>query len=262
MSTDEQARQLAARDTHIRQFQAELDQTNLGMLAVHAELAIANQRIADLLAMLSHDIRQPLGVITSYGSLLLEDWDRLDDTDRRYDVTRIVAAASATTRLVEEMLTVIQLDSSALAAHSTAVNLRDAIAEALAATDNSRPGTVTACDPPDLSVIVDPRHLNQMLVNLLSNALKYGSPPIEVAAARRAGTVEISVLDHGDPIPEEFHAHLFERYARADTIAARRQKGTGLGLYIVRQLAEANGGTVTHRRPERGGNCFTISLPA
>src|SRR5690349_6278784 len=253
---------MAGDAARMREFQAELDQTNLGTLALHAELAAANQRIADLLAILSHDIRQPLGVIISYGSMLLEDWDSLDDAARRQDLGRMVSAATATTRLVEEMLTVTQFDTGALTAHPTSVHLPEAVAEALAVIDTAHPEVIVVHELPDVAVAVDPRHLYQMLVNLVSNALKYGAPPIEISVSLRDGAIEITVRDHGDGIPVEFLPYLFDRYARAETEAARRHKGTGLGLYIVRQLAEANGGAVVHHSAEGGGACFTIVLPA
>jgi signal transduction histidine kinase len=259
---ERQTHQLAGGEARVREFQAELDHTNLGTLALHAELAAANQRIADLLAILSHDIRQPLGVIISYGSMLLEDWDTLDDPARRQDLGRMVSAATATTRLVEEMLTVTQFDTGALTAHPTSVHLPDAVAEALAVIDTAHPDVIVVHELPGVAVTVDPRHLYQMLVNLVSNALKYGAPPIEISVTPRTGAIEITVRDHGDGIPAEFLPHLFARYARAETEAARRHKGTGLGLYIVRQLAEANGGAVVHQNADGGGACFTIVLPA
>lgn len=259
---ERQAQQLSDNETRIGQFQAELDQTNLGTLALHAELAAANQRIADLLAILSHDIRQPLGVIISYGSSLLDDWDRIDDPARREDLNHMLHAATATTRLVEEMLTITQLDTGALTAHPTSVHLPVAVAEALAIIDTSRRDTIVVHRLPDVAVTVDPRHLYQIIVNLVSNALKYGAPPIRISATPHDRSVEICVRDHGDGIPAQFLSQLFDRYARADTAAARRQKGTGLGLYIVRQLAEANNGTVTHHTPDDGGACFTVTLPA
>ena len=84
---------------------------------------------------------------------------------------------------------------------------------------------------------------------------------MEITATPAADGVDISVRDHGDGVPAEFVPHLFGRFARADTPASRTKKGTGLGLYIVRQLAEANGGTIAYANHPTGGGCFTVRLP-
>ena len=111
-------------------------------------------------------------------------------------------------------------------------------------------------------MLADPRHLNQILTNLLGNAFKYGTPPVEVTVGGDDDVVDIEVRDHGAGVPAGFVPYLFDRFTRADTPASREKKGTGLGLYIVRQLAEANGGTVTYRDHPGGGGCFTVHLPA
>ncbi len=255
------AGQLATHDEERRKFQAELDETNLGILAVHTELETAHQRIADLLAMLSHDIRQPLAVVSGYSALLLEEWDDLDDGARRQDLGRIVSAASATSGLVDEMLTLTQLDSNRLPTHPAVIDLGSAVAEALALVRIPEPGMVVVHPVPDTTVFVDPRHLQQIVSNLVSNAIKYGAPPVDVTTGTTVDTVTISIRDHGPGVPAEFLPHMFERYSRADTAAARRQKGTGLGLYIVRQLTDANGGAISHHHASGGGSCFTVTLP-
>jgi len=135
------------------------------------------------------------------------------------------------------------------------------VAEALSLVRVPEPGTVRVHPVPDTSVFVDPRHFQQILSNLVSNAIKYGAPPVEVSLGTTADAVTISIRDHGDGVPAEFLPHMFERYSRADTPAARRQKGTGLGLYIVRQLTEANSGAISHHHPPGGGSCFTVTLP-
>jgi signal transduction histidine kinase len=146
------------------------------------------------------------------------------------------------TELVEEILTLTQLDADGLGTRSVTVDARRAIREAAAS-------------------VADPRHLTQILMNLLSNALKYGVPPVEVTVDGR-NPVAIDVRDHGDGVPADFVPRLFDRFTRADTPASRARKGTGLGLYIVRQLVETNGGAVEYRDHPGDGGCFTVRLPA
>lgn len=258
---EQQGAQLAAHEEERHKFQAELDETNLGILAVHTELETANQRIADLLAMLSHDIRQPLGVISGYSSVLVEEWDDLDDAARRRDLDRISTAATATSALVDEMLTLTQLDTNRLPTHPTAINAAHAVSDTVTLVSVPSSDTIMVHPVPDTTIFVDPRHFQQILGNLLSNAVKYGAPPVELSVGTTTDAVTISVRDHGEGVPAEFLPHMFDRYSRAATATARQQKGTGLGLYIVRQLTEANGGAISHHHPPDGGSCFTVTFP-
>lgn len=261
VALEQQDRQLARSAAQTQQFQEELDETNQGLLAIYAELETANRRIADLLAMLSHDIRQPLGIITLSGALLLQQWDDLDEAERRRDLTRIVTAGTRMTELVEEILTLTQIDATDLRTRAARIEVHAVAGEAIATVCDGSPDSVVINDGPECWVLADPRHLNQILTNLVSNALKYGAPPVEITATPAAESVDISVRDHGEGVPAEFVPHLFERFARADTPASRTKKGTGLGLYIVRQLAEANRGTIGYADHPTGGSCFTVNLP-
>lgn len=109
-----------------------------------------------------------------------------------------------------------------------------------------------------LAVRADPTRLLQIVSNLLSNAGKYGAPPLGIDAAADGDTVAVTVWDAGPGVPEEFRPRLFEEFTRAETSSGR---GTGLGLFVVRTLAEAQGGTVEHRHRGGGGSLFTVRLP-
>jgi signal transduction histidine kinase len=108
-------------------------------------------------------------------------------------------------------------------------------------------------------VLTDPLRFQQMLSNLLSNALKYGAPPFLVRINSQGSQVSIEVEDSGPGVPEDFRPHLFQEYSRAPGTSAR---GTGLGLFVVRALAEAQGGSVTYTPREPRGSVFTLTLPA
>jgi signal transduction histidine kinase len=113
----------------------------------------------------------------------------------------------------------------------------------------------------DAEVDVDAVQVRQALVNLLANAARYGRPPVVLAAGTDGAEAWLAVTDHGDGVPEEFVGELFERFTRASSGAAVRHAGTGFGLYLVRRLAEANGGRVDYARAPGGGACFTLTLP-
>ena len=109
-------------------------------------------------------------------------------------------------------------------------------------------------------MVADPRRLEQMVHNLVSNARKYGRPPytLRVRAAADPAYVCIDVSDRGPGVPEPFRDQLFDEYTRAEGTTA---EGVGLGLYVVRVLAEAQGGSVDHAAGPDGGAVFTITLP-
>jgi signal transduction histidine kinase len=117
--------------------------------------------------------------------------------------------------------------------------------------------------PPELPpVSADPARLERILVNLLSNALKFSPPesPVTVSFARRGDEVITSVTDRGPGIPPEDLPRLFQRYYRAPT-ADERQRGVGLGLYITRMLVEAHGGRIWAESEVGRGSTFSFSLP-
>lgn len=99
-----------------------------------------------------------------------------------------------------------------------------------------------------------------MLVNLVGNAAKYGDPPIELHCSRSERHVVIAVRDYGPGVPDGFVAHLFDRFTRADTPSVGGTPGTGLGLFIVRQLVAANGGTISYEPASPRGSRFVVQL--
>jgi signal transduction histidine kinase len=121
-------------------------------------------------------------------------------------------------------------------------------------------GRVTVRIPPGLPPLdVDPDRLDRILVNLVGNALKYSGGEVEVAAERGDGTVRLIVSDRGAGIPAADLDRIFQRYYRGQR---HEGEGLGLGLYIVRRLVEAHGGTIVVESAPGRGSRFTVTLPA
>ncbi|GAA4950313.1 sensor histidine kinase [Actinoplanes utahensis] len=230
-------------------------------LARHAErLEHANEQMADFMAMLSHDVRQPLTTIVSAGELLLDDWSGMSDDDRQHYVSRMTSAGHRADQLVSEILTLAQLDAGALTARPARLDVTHAVREVVTA-QGADPQTITVTAPDHAVAFADPVHLHLLLGNLLTNALKYGAPPVRVTVTPDRDRLLIRVSDQGEGVPAAFIPHLFERFTRAETGVATTKPGTGLGLYLVARLAQASGATIAYQPTDPHGTTFVLSLP-
>ncbi|MBO3736965.1 sensor histidine kinase [Actinoplanes flavus] len=220
------------------------------------DLEAAGQLKTDLIGMLGHEINNPLATIFGHLDLILTGDTLPPPTEE------LVIKVQRTTRrlagIVDEVLALVRIDAGRLTATPRPVRVTDHIHAALATTATA---TATVTCPPGLTATVQPGHLDQILTNLISNATKYGGGVTTIHAHRTdSGPVTIDVTDRGPGVPPEFRDHLFDRFARAASTAAKTP-GTGLGLYIVRELARANGGDVRYRPAPDGGSIFVVSLP-
>lgn len=232
---------------------------------IHAEeigeqLTRANAQIADLLAMMSHDLRTPVAVVTGYGSMARESWDELDDDTRRTCLAKMEGGGWALEQMLTDTLTIAALDAEGLAAHLDVVRVDEVVREVLDANLPDQTAVLASSLEP-VSALVDGGQLRQVIANLVTNATKYGAPPLGVSCRVDGDTAELRLYDSGPGVPSDFVPHLFDRWARADEARRGGQKGTGLGLYIVQRLARSNGGDVRHEPRPGGGACFVVTLP-
>jgi signal transduction histidine kinase len=216
--------------------------------------------MADFMAMLTHDVRQPLTTIVSAGELLLDDWQVMTDDTRLHYLRRMTIAGHRADQLVTEILTLAQLDAGALTARPARLDVPHAVREAVAA-QGAEPQTITVIAPDQVTAFADPVHLHLLLGNLLANATKYGAPPVQVTVTPDRDRVLVRVADNGEGVPATFVPHLFERFTRAETGVATTKPGTGLGLYLVARLAGASGATIDYQPNEPHGAIFILSLP-
>ncbi|MFC4064470.1 PAS domain S-box protein [Actinoplanes subglobosus] len=214
-------------------------------------LEVANQLKLDIIGMLGHEISNPLSAILGYSDLLTDDVDA--DSQAAMAVTVISRQAQRLDEIVREVLSMVSIDAGNLSAVRGEVSLHAGIRQALESTGN----TGVPVTGPDVTLRFNPGHLQQVLVNLLSNATKYagGATGIRIEPAS-GGRVLLRVEDRGPGVPEEFRPRLFDRLTRAERDTAVR--GTGLGLYIVRSLARANHGEVRHEPYPAGGSVFIL----
>jgi PAS domain S-box-containing protein len=246
-----------------RRIRLELTERAADLERANEAMRAARQRTTDLIGMLSHDVRQPLGVITGYCEMLLDGWEHLADAKKRREVARVSRAGTSMMHLVEEVLTLTEIDEGGPRPRPSAIAMDEAVEDAIAGLGRVQTEITRVDVEPGVAVLADARHLQQILTNLLSNARKYGGGNVRVQVGRLdRAQVEICVADTGEGVPPEFVPRLFERFSRADSGVAPTRAGTGLGLYIVRELVVANGGTIRYEPNRPSGSRFVVELPA
>ncbi|HEX4906567.1 MAG TPA: PAS domain S-box protein [Acidimicrobiales bacterium] len=223
-----------------------------------AQLAKAARERTEFLAVTAHELRGPVALLSGFAELLRDHWRELDDGERDEMATTLARTSTRLRRLVEDLLTAARLESGALEVRLEEVE----VAPIIRAVVNDLTTTSGAEDieidcPDDLRVVADPGRLHQMLGNYVSNSIRYAEPPITITASGREATVEIAVLDRGEGVEESVRGRLFDKF-----VHGTHEESTGLGLFIVRELAVAQGGDARFEERPDGGSRFVLDLPA
>ena len=228
----------------------------------------ANRLKDEFLAIMSHELRNPLNVILGYAELLLRSDEIRGSMPLRRMADAVKRNAVAQSKLIRDLLDLSRLRSGKLELNremvSPAVSIHNAIETVrLEAGEKNIQIDVEAPDEP-LFVKADPVRLEQVIWNLLNNAVKFTPPDGRIAVKLLAEPNEIvlTVEDNGQGIDSSFLPHIFEIFRQADSAANRSQSGMGIGLAVVQQLVELHGGSVTAHSDGVGhGASFTINLP-
>jgi signal transduction histidine kinase len=230
----------------------------LNEMLARLEAAFARERT--FVSDASHELRTPLAILKTELELALRGGRSVQELE---DALR--SAAEETERLshlAEDLLVIARSDQGKLPIRSATVDAREileGVRDRYARRAAEHHTEIAIATPADLALVADPLRLEQAIGNLVDNALRYGSGPIELRAQRIDGRVELAVRDHGNGFPEGFIATAFERFTRAD--AGRSRGGAGLGLAIVAAIGAAHGGTVAAENALGGGALVTVVVP-
>jgi len=221
---------------------------------------------SEFVATVSHELRTPMAGIYGAAQTLLREDIELEPSDRRMLLEIIATQAVRLSQITEEVLIASRLDRDELPIERERVDLGPLVAETIEHMRSRLPDATTlAVDvEPDLPpASADRDRLQQVLVNLLDNAVKY-SPnggPVVLEVTGPADGVRITVEDSGLGIPSSEQQRIFEKFYRLDTQVSRAGGGTGLGLYITRELVRRMGGTIGVQSELGVGSTFTVDLP-
>jgi PAS domain S-box-containing protein len=220
---------------------------------------------SEFLSSISHELRTPLTSILGYGALLREDTAKLPEVGDHIDV--IERNARRQLRLVEDLLSIARIQAGEFEVHRCPVDLAEVVRLGV---EGMRPAATEAglrlemdCASP-ARVLGDADRLDQVLANLLANAIKFTPQGGRVSVALRTDPEEavLTVTDTGPGILPQERARLFERLFRGDDVKRLQVSGAGLGLAIARSIVEAHDGTIEARAdPECGGAIFELALP-
>jgi signal transduction histidine kinase len=235
---------------------------------------------ADLVSTVAHELRSPLTSVKGFTATLLAKWTRFTDDQKRVMLETVNADADRVTRLITELLDVSRIEAGRIEIHRQLVDIPQRAEKIVA-------GRVAAGDPPERFRVevptelpetwLDADKLDQILGNLVENAVRHGAGTVTIVvqaadnlgprAVSRAGApgsagaqataVAVSVRDEGDGIAPELVPRIFRQFWRA-----KRRGGAGLGLYIVKGLVEAHGGSITVQSAPGGGAEFRFTMPA
>lgn len=220
----------------------------------------AERSRADLVSEVAHELRSPLTSVKGFTATLLAKWERLTDKQKLFMLETVNADADRVTRLIHDLLDVSRIESGRLEVRRQVVDIaetaRRVVAGRVAAGEaEDRFRVETRGDLPQMWLDAD--KLGQIMSNLVENGVRHGAGTVSIVIEPCEGGAAVSVRDEGKGIPPETVPRVFRQFWRS-----KRRGGTGLGLFIVKGLVEAHGGTITVGRAPSGGAEFRFTMPA
>ena len=251
-----------------------LEQKSRELEAATAELREANERLKELdrlkddfVSTVTHELRTPLTSIRAFTEILLDDPD-VEIGQRKKFLGIITKEAERLTRLINQVLDLSKIESGKAEWSESAVDMRDVISDTLAAMGQlfkEKNITVTASLPDRVSpVTADLDRMIQVMLNLLSNAAKFcnaNEGRIDIALVERDGRLRVDVRDNGRGVSPEHQGEIFSKFHQVGDTLTDKPHGSGLGLYISRQIIEHFGGSLWVESELGRGACFSFTMP-
>ena len=245
---------------------SDLVRARLAAEAAQREALAASRAKSDFLARMSHELRTPLAAIIGYGELLSDGITGPINDEQKRQLSRIRSSANHLLSIIDEILTLARMEAG-----KEKVDIRDVdVSELMDSVETMAQPLASAkgltfriqVEPEGLSMKTDPVKLRQVLLNLISNAVKYTEKgDITVRSEARDGVVNFHVSDTGVGVGEEHLEKIFEPFWQVEQTTTRRAGGTGLGLAVTRQFVDLLSGQIDVASEIGKGSTFTVSLP-
>jgi PAS domain S-box-containing protein len=230
----------------------------------HQDLMVLDRMKSDFVSTVSHELRSPLAVIEGFAKTLTEHYDRLDQETKKESIEIILKKSVALEGLIENILDMSRIEEGRLEIYREAF---DAVEMALVVSDEEGVEglheLIVDYDIQPVTVVADREKTEVVLGNLIRNAVKFSPDGGRVLVSVKAGDdmAAISVRDEGIGIAGEQYERVFDRFYQVDSSETRSFPGSGLGLYIAKELAESMGGTIWLESEQGRGSTFTFTLP-
>jgi two-component system OmpR family sensor kinase len=245
----------------------ELLNTQRDLAKVNATLKAANEDKNRLIGILAHDLRSPLGVVSGFAEVLqMVLGERLSEKEMSY-LDSIRTATGYMLALVDDTLSLSSIESGQLKLERSPVDLSGMVAKivGLLSLSAGRKGIALDYDVPadPLEIAIDPVRIEQLLHNLIGNAIKFcrAGDTIRASIAKTEDVVRMAIADSGTGMSAKTMQSLFEPFSRAGNTGTAGENSTGLGLHICQRIVEAHGGTIAVSSELSQGTTFTVSLP-
>jgi signal transduction histidine kinase len=241
-----------------------LDRVRLFVQEREARIALerADELKTNFVALAAHELRTPVAAVQGLADTLDRRRDQLNAEQRLQLESSLAQQTTKLGELVTQLLDLSRLDAEAIPIEPEPMAVRSRVEELITLAAGDRAGSITVRIDPALEAVADPSAFDRVLTNLITNALRYGEPPVIIEAQRSAGVFRISVRDNGPGVAPEFVPDLFERFTRSDR-TRERAPGTGLGLAIARSYARAQDGDLSYQPSEQGAHFqFELAQPA
>jgi signal transduction histidine kinase/HAMP domain-containing protein len=226
----------------------------------------ANRLKSEFLANVSHELRTPMNAIIGYSKLMLDGLDGELNAQQEADLQRVTTAADNLLGLINGLLDLSKIEAGRMEINVEEVDVRPIVEDVVALVrpqSDSKELDVRANIPIELpTIFVDRARFRQVLVNLVSNAVKFtDAGAVTVSATSDEGWVTLSIADTGIGISPDAQAYIFDEFRQADASTTRRYGGTGLGLAISKRLVALHGGRIWVESGPNGGSVFSFTMP-
>ena len=229
-------------------------------IAIVENRTIVEQQRDQLVSTISHELRTPLTAIVGFTSLLTEEASAMPKEERREVLSIVASQADYMSRIVSDLIMLARGDDD-LQLEISRTGLRQLVTDSIRASGVPEYSVAIECEQ-SLEGFVDPDRIQQVVVNLLTNAARYGGPTRLIRVVKDGADLTIEVHDDGPGVPRRFEVRIWDRFERGPNRLNATIPGSGIGLAVVEAIAVKHGGSVGLRTSEDlGGACFVVALP-